>query len=68
MSRQAVTKHLQVMAITGLVRCRRHGRESVWRLEARRLEDARRYLDTISSQWDAALLRLRDLVEDPRRP
>ena len=63
-TRQAVTKHLRVMEKAGLVRCTRRGRESVWRLEQRRLEEARRYLDTISAQWDNALERLRKFVEE----
>lgn len=63
-TRQAITKHLRVMEEAGLVRGTRHGRESVWRLDQRRFQDARRYLDLISKQWDAALGRLRDLVED----
>jgi DNA-binding transcriptional ArsR family regulator len=64
LTRQAITKHLRVMEGSGLVRSTRHGRESVWQLDQRRLADARRYLDLISNQWDAALLRLRALVED----
>lgn len=63
-TRQAVTKHLQVMQSAGLVRSHWHGRENRWRLNQRRLREARRYLDAISRQWDDALLRLRDLVED----
>ncbi len=63
-SRQAVTKHLRVMQRSGLVRCRRRGRESVWQLENARLAEAREYLDSISRQWDRALDRLRNLVED----
>jgi DNA-binding transcriptional ArsR family regulator len=63
-TRQAITKHLRVMEGSGLVRSKRHGRESVWQLDRRRLEDARRYLDRISRQWDDALLRLRQFVED----
>jgi DNA-binding transcriptional ArsR family regulator len=63
-TRQAVTKHLRVMQEVGLVRSRRHGREKVWQLERRRIEEARRYLDVISQQWDAALHRLREFVED----
>lgn len=49
---------------SGLVHSARKGRESVWQLDHRRLDEARRYLDTISKQWDAALLRLRSFVED----
>jgi DNA-binding transcriptional ArsR family regulator len=63
-TRQAITKHLRVMEGSGLVRCTRRGRESVWQLNHRRLEDARRYLDMISKQWDDALARLRRFVED----
>ena len=63
-TRQAITKHLRVMEEAGLVRSARHGRESVWRLDMQRLEDARRYLNLISKQWDDALQRLREFVED----
>jgi DNA-binding transcriptional ArsR family regulator len=63
-TRQAITKHLRVMQQAGLVRNAPHGRESVWQLDLRRLDDARRYLDLISKQWDDALGRLREFVED----
>jgi DNA-binding transcriptional ArsR family regulator len=63
-TRQAVTKHLLVLADAGIVRGTREGRASVWELEPRRLEAARRYLDVISRRWDEALGRLRDRVEE----
>ena len=63
-SRQAITKHLHVMESAGLVRNTRRGRESVWHLERRRLAEARHYLRLISKQWDDALGRLRNFVED----
>jgi hypothetical protein len=63
-TRQAIAKHLHVMEVAGLVRCARRGRESIWRLEQRRLQRTQRYLDTISKQWDAALGRLQAFVED----
>jgi DNA-binding transcriptional ArsR family regulator len=63
-TRQAVSKHLRLLEDAGLVRVSREGRETVWQLEPRRLEDAHRYLDIISSQWDRALERLKDFVED----
>lgn len=62
-TRQAITKHLRVMGEAGLVRSARYGRERVWQLERRRLEDARRYLALISKQWDEALGRLKAAVE-----
>ncbi|HEU4412225.1 MAG TPA: metalloregulator ArsR/SmtB family transcription factor [Polyangiaceae bacterium] len=63
-TRQAVAKHLQVLEGAGLVRGARRGRENVFRIETRRLEEARRCLDRISSQWDEALGRLKALVEE----
>jgi DNA-binding transcriptional ArsR family regulator len=63
-TRQAITKHLRVMQQAGLVRSARRGRESVWRLDQRRLDETRRYLDQISKHWDDSLGRLRDFVEN----
>jgi DNA-binding transcriptional ArsR family regulator len=62
-SRQAVTKHLRVLAEAGLVRRRRRGRVTLWEFRPRGLHDARLALDAISRNWDAALSRLRDFVE-----
>jgi len=44
-SRQAVTKHLYVLAGAGLVRGTRVGRDHLWEIEPGRLGDARRWLD-----------------------
>jgi DNA-binding transcriptional ArsR family regulator len=63
-TRQAVTKHLNVLASAGLVHDLRQGRERVWELETGQLEEARRILALISSRWDEALERLRALVEE----
>ena len=63
-TRQAITKHLQVLAEAGLVRDTWRGRERIWEFEAGRLADARRCLDEISQQWDTALGRLKKFVEE----
>ena len=63
-TRQAVTKHLNVLADAGLVRGFRQGRERVWELRTRQLEEARRALDLISHRWDEALERLRAMLEE----
>ncbi|HEY6645045.1 metalloregulator ArsR/SmtB family transcription factor [Povalibacter sp.] len=63
-TRQAVTKHLHVLEGAGLVHGLRRGREQVWEIEPAKLDEARRCLDIISTQWDAALERLRAAVED----
>jgi DNA-binding transcriptional ArsR family regulator len=57
-TRQAITKHLQVLADAGLVRGSRRGREKLWELEPRRLEAARQWLDLASTRWDEALGRV----------
>lgn len=63
-SRQAITKHLHTLENAGIVTSERAGREVLWSVRAGQLERARRYLDKISAQWDAALERLRQTVED----
>lgn len=63
-SRQGVTKHLRVLAGAGLVRGSRRGKESLWQLERRRLDEARRSLDLIARQWDVALGKLKLFVEE----
>ena len=64
LSRQAVTKHLRVLANAGVVRGVRSGRESLFELEPRPIEEVRNYLDQVSRQWDDALARLKSHVED----
>jgi DNA-binding transcriptional ArsR family regulator len=62
-TRQAVTKHLQVLANARLVRDFKVGRERLWEFEAARLEEARRSLEVIAQQWDHALMQLKLAVE-----
>ncbi|HZU52835.1 MAG TPA: helix-turn-helix domain-containing protein, partial [Holophagaceae bacterium] len=62
-SRQAITKHLEVLSEAGLVASSREGRERIWAIEPKRLDEAHAYLDRISKQWDDALGRLQAFVE-----
>ena len=59
LTRQGMTKHLRVLETAGVVRCVRVGRESQFALAPKSLDDARRYLDRVSQQWDDALARLK---------
>jgi DNA-binding transcriptional ArsR family regulator len=63
LTRQAVTKHLHVLARAGIAASAKSGRQSVWQLEPDSFSEARRCLDLISAQWDAALNRLKAFVE-----
>ena len=65
-TRQGITKHLNVLAGAGLVRDTRRGRERIWELDTKRLDDASRWLDQISKRWDEALDRLKKFVEEDR--
>ena len=62
-SRQAITKHLRVLERAGLVRAESAGRECLFELDAKPLEEARDYLSQVSRQWDAALDRLKKFVQ-----
>jgi DNA-binding transcriptional ArsR family regulator len=62
-SRQAVTKHLEVLAGAGLIRDSWQGRERIWEIDRTRFVAAHDYLERVSRQWDAALERLRRFVE-----
>lgn len=64
-SRQAVTKHLQVLAAAGLVDAERHGREQRYRLTPAPLDDAVRWMAEVGAAWDDRLERLRSIVERP---
>ena len=62
-SRQAVTKHLHVLAGAGLVRNVKVGRERLWEFERAQLDEARQWLDLIALQWELAVKRLKLAVE-----
>ncbi len=63
-TRQAITKHLNVLATAGLVSDIWRGRERIWELEPEQMETARTYLEHVSKRWDGALDRLKQLVEE----
>ncbi len=64
LTRQAVTKHLNVLKKAGLVSHVRSGRETVWALQRGRVDEVRHYLSLISRQWDEKLEALRSYVAD----
>jgi DNA-binding transcriptional ArsR family regulator len=49
-TRQAVTKHLHVLADAGLVRDVKSGRERLWEFELRKLDEARHSLE-VNGRW-----------------
>lgn len=63
-TRQAATKHLELLETAGLVTSSRRGRERVWTVQTEPLARASDYLTQLSRRWDAAVDRLRAFVED----
>ena len=65
-TRQAVAKHLQVLAGAGLARSVPRGRERLWQLRPEPLDEVRRSLDLISRRWDESLNRMKAALEEER--
>ena len=65
-TRQAVTKHLDVLEEAGLVRSERQGRMRIHRLTAEPLQELDEWLSAYSALWDRRLERLRAYVESKR--
>ncbi|HSI81230.1 MAG TPA: metalloregulator ArsR/SmtB family transcription factor [Solirubrobacterales bacterium] len=57
-SRQAVSKHLALLAEAGLVAARRDGREVRYRLTPAPLSDAVTWMASVGSEWDGRLAAL----------
>jgi DNA-binding transcriptional ArsR family regulator len=64
-TRQAITKHLEVLAGAGLVTAKKRGRERIFAIHADGLISAQAFLERVSARWDEATERLRKLVEEP---
>ncbi|MBE2998534.1 winged helix-turn-helix transcriptional regulator [Nocardiopsis sp. HNM0947] len=63
-SRQAIVKHLEVLAGAGLVFSQRRGREVVHVAVGERLSALGRDLDRIGQGWDDRLAALKEEAED----
>lgn len=68
LTRQAVTKHLQVLAEAGLVTDLKLGRERLWQFDPTQMEEARKSLEVIGQQWEMALGRMKLFVEEGYTP
>ena len=64
LTRQAISKHLRVLEDAQIVRSERAGRENLYVLNPQPIADLGNYIELVSSQWDAALSRLKALVEE----
>lgn len=62
-TRQAVTKHLSILADAGLIERSRSGRERLHRLSGEPLKEVSDWLAPYEAEWDARLERLKKHVE-----
>lgn len=58
LTRQAITRHLEVLADAGLVRDEKHGRERLFSLDPAPLALVAEWADQFRRQWDDRLDRL----------
>jgi DNA-binding transcriptional ArsR family regulator len=66
-SRQAVAKHLKLLAEAGLVNRRRRGREALFELETEPLAEAVAWIGTVGAEWDGNLDALKRVLEHRRQ-
>jgi DNA-binding transcriptional ArsR family regulator len=62
-SRQAVSKHLIVLEEAGLVSRRKYGRDVLFEVKSRRLDEATRALTDQANRWDRRLDAIKQLAE-----
>lgn len=62
-SRQAVSKHLVVLEHAGLISRRKQGREVLYEVQVRRLDQAAQAMADLAAQWDRRLRTIKRLAE-----
>ncbi|MGH3170507.1 MAG: ArsR/SmtB family transcription factor, partial [Trebonia sp.] len=62
-SRQAVSKHLDVLERAGLISRRKQGREVLCRAQAERLDQAAQAMAELAARWDRHLVMIKRLAE-----
>jgi DNA-binding transcriptional ArsR family regulator len=64
MTRQAVTKHVDLLRDAGLIRVRRRGRERMHELDPAPMREVAAFLAPYAAEWDERLHRLAAHLED----
>jgi len=63
-SRPAISQHLRILLVAGLVTERRHGRERRYQLQAERLREVQHWLQTYQRFWSTRLAALGNYLEE----
>ena len=64
LTRQGVTKHLNVLQDVGIVSSTKIGRETMFAIEPNPILKARDYLCRAATQWDETIDRIKAIVEE----
>lgn len=64
-TRQAVDRHLRVLAGAGLVESRREGREVIYSLKPATVARSAEWLEELGRTWERRLLDIKALAESP---
>jgi DNA-binding transcriptional ArsR family regulator len=67
-TRQAVSKHLEVLRAAGLVTSSRSGRDVRFSFQREPLDDAVAWIAAVGARWDRRLAALQHRVERPGEP
>jgi len=62
-SRQAVAKHLHLLADAGMAKSERLGRETRFHAELEPLSEVQQWIATVETEWTSRLQRLASVVE-----
>lgn len=62
-TRQAISKHLNLLDSVGLVDRREHGREVIYSAQVAPLADVKSWLEDVGNTWDSRLERLKQSFE-----
>lgn len=63
-TRQGILKHLNILEDAGLVAAYKKGREKRYSLTPEPLNELEQWIQEITAQWDARLLRLKNFIEN----
>ena len=63
MSQPAVSKHLRVLREVNLVEVEEKGRQRIYRLSKRGIDDVRDYVEEVSTTWQTALASFKRYAE-----
>lgn len=63
-TRQGITKHLNILAAAGLVTIAQRGRDKFYYLTPEPMEETALWITAIAARWDKRLNKLRELLEE----